>query len=42
LLLALTIATQALMVILGDQGLLGVVIAPNAQRCGVFSIAYST
>jgi len=42
LLLAMTIATPALMVILGSQGLLGVVIAPNAQRCGVFSIAYST
>lgn len=42
LLLAMTIATPALMVILGSQGLLGVVIAPNAQRCGVFSSAYST
>ena len=42
LLLALTIATPALMLILGSQGLLGVAIAPNAQRCGVFSIAYST
>ena len=42
LLLALSLATPSLMVILGSQGLLGVAIAPNAQRCGVFSIAYST
>ena len=42
LLLALSLATPALMVILGSQGLLGVAIAPNTQRCGVFSIAYST
>ena len=42
LLLALSLATPALMVILGSQGLLGVAIAPTMQRCGVFSIAYST
>lgn len=42
LLLALALATPALMVILGSQGLLGVAIAPFDQRCGVFSIAYST
>ena len=42
LLLALSLATPALMVILGSQGLLGVAIAPTQQRCGVFSIAYST
>ena len=42
LLLALSLATPALMVILGSQGLLGVAIAPSTHRCGVFSIAYST
>ena len=42
LLLALSLATPALMVILGSQGLLGVTIATTTQRCGVFSIAYST
>lgn len=42
LLIALSLATPALMVILGSQGLLGVTIAPLEQRCGVFSIAYST
>ena len=42
LLLALSLATPALMMILGSQGLLGVAIAPTKQRCGVFSIAYST
>jgi len=42
LLIALSLATPALMVILGSQGLLGVTIAPPEQRCGVFSIAYST
>ncbi|MCT0250432.1 hypothetical protein KQ296_03280 [Synechococcus sp. CS-197] len=42
LLIALSLATPALMVILGSQGLLGVTIAPQEQRCGVFSVAYST
>ena len=42
LLWSLLIATPALMLILGSQGLLAVAIAPSRQRCGVFSIAYST
>jgi MHS family proline/betaine transporter-like MFS transporter len=42
LFVALLLITPPMMLVLGSQGLLAVLVAPDRERCGVFSVAYST